>query len=219
MKNILLSTTLLFALNISAQTKPVQTKVPASKGFEGTLEFRQIKEGDTTNYIYYIKGDKVRIDNLRARTNQSAGGFLFDLKAGTVTTLNVERKVYSDAPKSNPAVINGKPEVTKTKNVKKILGYNCIEYIVKNTEDNSQVSYWMAAGKFDFFDKLIKLWNRKDKVSTYYTQLTGVAGMFPFFATQSSLDGKEELRLEVTKVEKKVVDAEKMKVPADYTRF
>lgn len=210
----------LFATSAAIGASAQAPKAAASKGFEGTIEFRQISMGDTTNYIYYVKGDNVRIDNLRGKAKENAGGFLFNLKDGNVTTLNAERKVYSEAPKSAPAVIKGKAEVTKTKNTKKILGYNCTEHIVKNTEDNTQISYWMAAGKFDFFDKLIKLWNRKDKVSTYYTQLTGVAGMFPMLATQTSADGKEQqMVLEVTKVEKKVQEADKFKVPANYTRF
>ncbi len=207
----------IFAATIACAASAQGPKGTGGKGFEGTIEFRQIAGADTTNLVYYIKGDKVRIDNIRKGV--SAGGFLFDLKAGTITSLNAERKIYSDVAKASPATMSGKAEVTKTKNMKKVLGYNCTEYIVKNATDNVSISYWMASGKFDFFDKLVKLWNRKDKVSVYFTQLTGVVGMFPMVASQTGADGKEELRLEVTKVEKKVLDPAMVAIPANYSRF
>ena len=96
----------------------------------------------------------------------------------------------------------------------------CNEYVVKNTTEKVQVTYWMAAGKFDFFFKLLKVLNRKDKSAVYVQQLTGVDGMFPFLSSQVNLEtGAEEVKMEVTKVDKKTVDASKFEIPKDYQKF
>lgn len=96
----------------------------------------------------------------------------------------------------------------------------CSEYIVKNAEEKVQVTYWMASNNFDFFFKLLKVLNRKDKSAVYVQQITGAEGMFPFLSSQVNLEtNKEEVKMEVTKIEKKTIDASKFETPKDYQKF
>ena len=37
----------------------------------------------------------------------------------------------------------------KGTNTKMVQGQKCAEYIVKNTEENTQITYWMVSGKYD----------------------------------------------------------------------
>lgn len=189
-----------------------------AQSFEGTIEFKKQTTFDTTTYIYYVKGDKVRIDEIGSATGKIEGTFLVDLKSQKMTSLSHERKIYMDKEKNASPVVNGQVAVEKTKNAKTVHEYKCTEYIAKNATENTEVSYWVAPGKFDFFPKLLNVLNRKDKFATYYQKLTGVEGMFPFVAIEKS-GGVEKGRLEVTKIEKKVLNDSMFNIPADYKKF
>ena len=188
--------------------------------FEGTIEFKKQTTTDTTNYTYYVKGDKVRIDEIGSKSKKAEGSFIIDLKTNQMISLSHDRKLYVEQVTGAPAVMIGKAEVKKTGNVKTIQGYKCNEFAVKNTDERVQVTYWLAAGKFDFFLRLLKVLNRKDKSAVYFQQLTRVEGMFPFLSTQVSLEtNKDEVKMEVTKIEKKAIDGNKFEIPKDYQKF
>jgi Domain of unknown function (DUF4412) len=211
MKKIFASALLIFAgvLAVSAQS------------FEGIIEFKKQTASDTLNYIYYVKNDKVRLDEIGSRSKKAEGSFIIDLNAQSLIALNHERKLYSEQKSAGtPAVVTGKSDVKRTGNVKTIQGMKCAEYIVKNADEKMQVSYWMASNNFDFFFKLLKVLNRKDKSAVYIQQITGAKGMFPFLSVQFNLEtNKEEVKMEVTKIEKKIIDASKFEIPRDYQKF
>jgi hypothetical protein len=91
--------------------------------------------------------------------------------------------------------------------------------VVTNTEENTKISYWVADGKFSFFEKLLRQLNRKDKSSVYFLQIPSIKNSFPMLSVQQSLDGKDQMRLEVTKIIKKEVDPTMFDVPRDYNKF
>ena len=194
--------------------------IASAQVFEGVIEFKKQTSTDTVNYIYYVKGDKVRLDEIGSKSKKVEGSFIIDLKTNSMVSLSHERKLYIEQASGTPATVVGKPEVKKTGNVKTILGVKCTEHVVKNADEKVQVTYWMGIGKFDFFFKLLKVLNRKDKSALYVQQLTGVDGMFPFLSSQVNLEtGKEEVKMEVAKIEKKTVDANMFAMPKDYQKF
>lgn len=194
--------------------------IVSAQSFEGVIEFKKQTPSDTVNYIYHIKGDKVRLDEIGSKSKKVEGSFIIDLKTNTMHSLSHERKLYIEQSPSSPAAIKGKPEVKKTANTKTIQGMKCTEYIVTNPEEKVQVTYWMASNNFDFFFKLLKVLNRKDKSALYVQQIQGADGIFPFLSTQVNLEtNKEEVKMEVTKIEKKTVDAAKFDIPKDYQKF
>ncbi len=192
----------------------------SAQSFEGVIEFKKQTSTDTVNYIYYVKGDKVRLDEIGSKSKKVEGSFIIDLKTNSMVSLSHERKLFIEQAPGTPATVTGKPEVKKTGTVKTILGVKCNEYVVKNADEKVQVTYWMGSGKFDFFFKLLKVLNRKDKSAVYVQQLTSVDGMFPFLSSQVNLEtNKEEVKMEVTKVDKKTVDAKMFEMPKDYQKF
>jgi hypothetical protein len=194
--------------------------IASAQSFEGVIEFKKQTTTDTVNYIYYVKGDKVRLDEIGSKSKKVEGSFIIDLKTNTMLSLSHERKLYIEQASGTPAPVTGKPEVKKTGNTKMIQGVKCTEYIVKNPDEKVQVTYWMADGHFDFFFKLLRVLNRKDKSAVYVQQITGAGGMFPFLSSQVNLEtNKEEVKMEVTKVEKKTVEPSKFEVPKDYQKF
>lgn len=194
--------------------------IATAQSFEGVIEFKKQTTTDTVNYIYHVKGDKVRLDEIGNKSKKVEGSFIIDLKTNSMLSLSHERKLYIEQASGTPAAVNGKCEVKKTANTKTIQGVKCTEYIVTNADEKVQVTYWMAANHYDFFFKLLKVLNRKDKSAVYVQQITGADGMFPFLSTQVNLEtNKEEVKMEVTKAEKKTVDPTKFEVPKDYQKF
>ena len=192
----------------------------ASAQFEGQIEFKKSTTTDTTSYIYYIKGNMVRIDEIGAKSHKVEGSFIVDLDAKTMKSLNHERKLYMDQPTPAAPTIKGTCSAKKGQNVKNIQGNKCVEYIVTNNEENTSISYYITDGKYSFFDKLLRQLNRKDKSSIYYLQIPDIKNMFPMLSVQTDIStGKETVKLEVTKITKKDVDPSMFEIPKGYNKF
>jgi hypothetical protein len=67
-----------------------------------------------------------------------------------------------------------------------------------------------------FFVPMLELLNQREDFSTHYLSLPVKDGSFPFLAVKYDAAGKEVGRLEVTRIEKKVVSASVFDVPKDY---
>jgi hypothetical protein len=191
----------------------------SAQSFEGVIEFKKQTASDTTNYIYYVKGNNVKIDEIGSRSRKVEGTFLIDMDEKTMMSLNHERKLYMT--NNNPAAptIKGTCVVKKGQNVKNLQGYKCVEYTVTNQEEGIIITYWLADGKFTFFEKMLRQLNRKDKSSVYFLQIPDVKNMFPMLSVQTDLTGKEISKLEVTKITKKELDASMFKIPQGYNKF
>ncbi len=191
----------------------------SAQAFEGTIEFKKITASDTVNYVYTVKGNMVRIDEIGSKSHKVEGTFLIDMDAKTMKSLNHERKLYMDQPTPAAPVIKGTCTVKKGQNVKNIQGYKCVEYIVTNNEENTQITYWLADGKFTFFEKLLRQLNRKDKSSVYFLQIPDIKNMFPMLSVQSDINGKVNTTLAVTKITKKEIDPSIFEMPKGYNKF
>jgi hypothetical protein len=191
----------------------------SAQTFEGVIEFKKQTTTDTTNYVYYVKGNLVKIDEIGSKSHKVEGTFLIDMDAKTMMSLNHERKLYM--MNNNPAAptIKGQCVVKKGQNVKNLQGYKCVEYTVTNQEEGVIVTYWLADGKFTFFEKMLRQLNRKDKSSVYFLQIPDVKNMFPMLSVQTDLTGKETGKLEVTKITKKELDPSVFEIPKGYNKF
>jgi len=189
--------------------------------FEGSIEFRMETKKDTTTNIYYVKGNNVKLDQIGKKSGKVEGSFVFDLPAKSIKFVNPARKVWGDHKSETPPSIKGTCEVTKSKATSMVGGKMCSEYTVKNTEENTQIVYFIATEKFDFFVPLVKLWNRKDKQSIYFNQIKDLPkGAMPMKSVETTLDTKAQMSLlEVIKIEKKTIDAATVAGPSDYKKF
>lgn len=187
--------------------------------FEGIIEFRKTSPTDTIDYLYYVKDNNVRVDEVGSRSKKVEGSFLVDLNAKTMKSVNHDRKLYMDQPTPSAPILKGACTVAKGQNVKNLQGYKCTEQIVTNNTEGVTITYWLADGKFAFFDKLLRQLNRKDKQSVYYLQIPETKNMFPMLSIQTDLKGKETGRLEVTKITKKTLTPDTFDIPKGYTMF
>ncbi len=211
-KTILQLTTIIVMLFTFSYTLTAQS-------FEGIIEFKKSSSNDTSNYVYTVKGNQIRIDEIGTKSHKIEGSFLVDLDAKSMKFINHERKLYGDQNTPASPVIKGNCVIKKGQNVKNLQGYKCVEYIVTNNDENTQVTYYVADGKFSFFDKLLRQLNRKEKSAIYFLQIAEIKNMFPMLSFQTDLTGKETSRLEVTRIIKKEVDSSQFEIPKGYNKF
>ena len=142
-----------------------------AQSYEGSIEFRMETTKDTTTNIYYVKGHDVKLDQIGRKSGKVEGSFVFNTETNEIKFVNPVRKVWGEHKSETAPVIKGACVSTKGANTKMVQGQKCTEYIVKNTEENTQITYWIVSGKYDFFVPLVKAWNRKDKQSIYFNQI------------------------------------------------
>ena len=210
MKKILLALTLCLGL----------TQITA-QNFSGSIEFKYYNQKDTNTNIYLVKDKLIKLDQYGKKSNAIEGSFIFDLTENKIKFVNPKRKVWGEHKSETPPVVKGVCAVTKGSDTKTIQGIKCVEYTVKNTDENTVITYWVAENKFAFFVPVIKLWNRKDKQSIYFNQIKDLPdGSMPLLSEEKQLsDGKMLTKLEVVKIGRKVPDDASLAVPANYNKF
>ena len=210
MKKILVAFTLLISLNTSF-----------AQNFNGSIEFKYSTRRDTSTNIYLVKNKMIKLDQYGKKTNAIEGSFIFDLNTNKIKFVNPKRKVWGEHVSEAPQAVKGVCEVTKGTGTKTIQGLKCVEYTVKNTEENTTITYWIVENKFSFFAPVVKLWNRKDKQSIYFNQIKDLPeGSMPLLSEEKQLsDGKLVTKLEVVKIGKKVLDDASFIVPANFNKF
>lgn len=192
-----------------------------SQGFGGSIEFKYYTQKDTNMNVYFVKEPLVKLEQYGKKRGDIIGSFIFDLKAHEIKWVNPKRKLWGFQKSETPQIIRGQCIVSKTGNIRKILGYRCYEYIVRNTEENLVISYWITTDKFEFFTPLIQLWNRKDKQSIYFGQIKDLPkGSMPLLSEEKQIsDGKVLTRLEATKIMASVLGDDAVAVPAGFSRL
>jgi hypothetical protein len=188
------------------------------QSFEGTIVFKRITFKDTTNYIYAVKGNMVRIDE-KNKKGRIQGTMLVNLKDKKITTISHDRKVFMDVETKPASLDLSKTIVEKTQETKEILGLKCVKWISKNTELNTEAEFWMHNGAYDFFIPLLNILNRKDKISLLYQQIPEAEGYFSLYGEEKALDGTVKEQLQVIKIEKKKMPEANFKIPVGYKKF
>lgn len=187
--------------------------------FQGVIEFTKATAMDTTSYIYYVKNDLVRIEEIGS-DKKVAGVFLVNTKTGKAKAISPERQLYMDQGPTMAKFSKMKDaEIIKGKSTKTIAGYKCKEFIVKSKDQETQISYYLVKDNFHFFEGLLLALNRKDKFSTYYQHLPDLQNTFPFYAIEADLNGKQKASLLVTNITKKDLEDHLFEVPKGYKKF
>jgi hypothetical protein len=187
--------------------------------FEGTIDFSKITNGQTTNYRYYVKNEKVRIEEFD-EDNRVIGVIIVDVLALNTILMNTQKKLYLELEKNNSklALIHG-ADAQFTKVEKNIAGYNCQEVIVRDKKDKREVSFFVNGENFNFFKNLMIALNRKDIPSLYFQQIPNLENLFPFSAIEKDHFGTIITAFEVTKISKNVVEDSFFVVPSDYSKL
>ena len=190
--------------------------------FEGSIKFVQITLNDTNYYTYHIKGNKVRLDvheNCKSCQNID-NSMIFDLDKKTIIALNPSRKLYINVP-AKPYIEkeNDQYQIIKSRNSKKIHGYKCYQWRVKNDKEKTEIAYWVANDNFNFFEDFLKLWNRSEKHALYYLQIPDTKGFFPMLSVERTILRDQKMKLEVINIERKKLDESLFDIPENYQSY
>ncbi len=189
----------------------------SAQAFEGVIEFTKTIGPVVTSYKYFVKGERVRIEEISAR-GEVQGIMLVDMHDQTVTALSPERKLYMDVPNMRlPKDVDTKVE--KTSEMKDLAGYKCEKWVVKSPAEDRIITYWVAQDQFDFFIPMLQTLNRKDEQAVFFLEIPDAKGVFPMVGLEQKMDGAEVSRLEVTKVTKGAQKAPLFEIPSDFNKF
>jgi hypothetical protein len=189
----------------------------ASEPFQGTIKFTKTIGPVTANYVYYVKGDKVRVEEI-GENGEVQGIMIVDTKANTVKALSPERQMYIDVPNKRPAR-DTEVYVQKTGNTQEINGYKCTEVKVTGKTDGREVTFWCADDQFDFFMPMLETLNRKDKLAVYFMNVPDLDGFFPMLGVEKKTDGMELSKLQVVDMNKTTLADNLFEIPEGYSKF
>ncbi|MBI4428140.1 MAG: DUF4412 domain-containing protein [Ignavibacteriales bacterium] len=201
--------------------------VAVAQQFEGVIEM-QIKGQNQESSMpmkYMVKGDFVRTES---QTPRGEFAMIMNMKERKMIMLMpqmnsyMERTIDSVAP---PPEGSKKPEFTKTGKSEKILGYDCEQYVVK--EDNWETEIWAAKGLGTFMRPRMGGpmgggrggMGRGGQTPAAWEEEIRAKGFFPLRTLTRNAEGKEEARMEVTKIEKKALDASLFKAPEGWQKM
>ena len=189
-----------------------------AQGFEGTIEFRKVKGGRQSTYIYYVQGDFVRLEEF-GPNKTIVDLAVINMKEETVYLLSPERKSYMvlHTNKSTKDMTNTKVEMTKESRT--ILDHPCKKWVISNSDLNAKVTYWVTPGKYNFFVDLLAALKRKDYHALFYQQVPAAVGYFPMVSTWTDINGVEKERLEVIKINEHILRGNFFTIPSDYTEI
>ncbi|MBI3004999.1 MAG: DUF4412 domain-containing protein, partial [Ignavibacteriales bacterium] len=205
----------------------VFTSLVSAQQFEGIIELQMKGPNmDTpTPMKYMVKGDLVRTES---QTPRGEFAMIMNVKERRMIMLMPQMKSYMERTiDSLPASAAGgkKPEFTKTGKTEKILGYDCDQYIVK--EENRETEVWAAQGLGTFMRPRMggpmgggrSGMGGGGQMSAAWEEEIRAKGFFPLRTVTKNAGGEEESRMEVTKIEKKNLDASLFKAPEGWQKM
>ncbi|PIP53877.1 MAG: hypothetical protein COX07_08380 [Bacteroidetes bacterium CG23_combo_of_CG06-09_8_20_14_all_32_9] len=208
--------------NPESQNNPAKNNDFKDKQFEGSIRFIQENLDDTLYYTYYIKDYMVRLDvQENCKDYEKTDNYLlFDLNNGTITAIKPSQKMFINVPPK--PYIDSKDQnyqIIKTNNNKKIQGYKCYQWRVKNKYQNTEISYWVAQDNFNFFEDFLRLWNRSEKHALYFLQIPDATGFFPMLSEERTILREQKMTLRVTEVVKKDLNQTIFVIPKEYKSY
>jgi hypothetical protein len=195
-----------------------QPENPVS-GFEGSMTFVKKTYYDTTYFSYQIKEHYIRIEEMN-RAREVSRVYIVDVHNRAMVALHPKRKLFTTV-QVNPYhyAPNPNTEIIKTNNRRRIKGILCTQWRVKNQEENTETTFWVANEEFAFYRKLIEIVNGIDKINFYFMQIPGAEGFMPLLTEERNLLREKRTHIELIEIERKPIDVKLFSIPTDYKLF
>lgn len=190
-----------------------------TKSFEGKIELIEKKQFDTVTYILTVRKNLIRLDELKPN-KKIDNSLLFNLIDNSVFALQHDKKMYINVPaRTFQASSSDKIKVLKTNNTKNISGLKCYQWRVKNTSENTEITYWVSGNQYDFYNKFLKLWNKTDKCYQYYLTIPEATGTLPLQQVERTLLRDIRTTITINKIIPQKVDSNFLLIPKNYSLF
>ncbi len=192
--------------------------VASAQPFEGVINTVTTVNGQKFEATEYVKG-------LQTRSEMSMNGQqivnLTDMAGKTVSTMMPARKMcmVMSIPDAKAVQADPAAKPVKTGKSETILGYTCDEWVSTNSKTKQIVDMWLAKGTGMNMEGMGGQMDRYLSQSASDFAPMFKDGAYPLRTILKDESGKETMRQEVTKIEKKPVDASLFVVPADYKKM
>ncbi len=190
-----------------------------AQSFEGVIDFRKTNLAEKVYYSYTVKGNHVRIDEKSEDGKSIIATLLVNLSSKEILALSHERKLYMKREAKTTDRVANSPRIIRSGNHRFIGSNDCEQWRVKNDGENTEISYWVTKGNYDFFLPLLGVLGRKDRFATYYLSIPDREGFFPVDAVERDLQRNEKGRLEVLSITEKKLDNSLFEVPKNYMQM
>ena len=195
------------------------TVTASAQQFQGSVYFTKSNMMDVTQYVYHVKDNMVRIDEMVEGSDDLVATLLVDLEAEEMYALSHERNLYMKRPKKDGNPSAEGVEIKEGTLKREIHGKVCRQIRLKKKEDNRELMFWVTEGEYAFFPKLLKVLNRKDYFSTYYLNIEGIENMMPLMAEENTLLREKKGFLQVEKIETKDLPSSMFEIPEGYEKM
>lgn len=186
------------------------------KSFEGSIDLVQESHYDTSYFTYFVKDENVRIDKLD-NNHILIQSLLINLEKREVYILSPSKKLYTKLIVNKQHKLDDENfTILKTENSRMVDNYKCYQWRVKNTERNTEVSYWVAQNNFYFFEELVRLIDSTNDIYEFFEKIPDTQGFFPMLSIERTLLRKEKSRTYVVNISGKKVNNNLFKIPSDY---
>ena len=193
--------------------------ISSAQQFQGSVYFTKSNMKDFTNYVYHVKGDMVRIDEMVEGSNDLVATLLVDLEKEEMYALSHERNLWMKRPNKDGNPVADGVEIKEGTLKRSIHDKICRQIRLKKKEDDRELMFWVTEGEYAFFPKLLKVLKRKDYFSTYYLNIDGIDEMMPLMAEENTLLREKKGFLQVDRIEVKELPDSMFKIPEDYEKM
>jgi len=188
-------------------------------GFEGNITFVKQTYYDTTYYTFSVKEKMVRIDEINNR-HEIMQSLIINLQDKKITALSPSQKLFTTIEKFKASDDLQKDfSVIKSQNYKYIDGHKCFLWRVRNTNLNTDMSFWVAETDFSFYSEVMSLLGRTEDYSKYclfFNQIPDAQGYFPMMVVEKTLLRDEKMKVSVQEINPRRIDNKLFVVPRDY---
>jgi hypothetical protein len=187
-----------------------------AKDFEGIISFIKIDGKDTTFYMYKVKGNNIRVDDVK-KDGSLNGIMLLNLNNSSIVMLSGINKFYINVPISTKKLSDLDLVVEKTKDKITVAGKKCNLWIVTDKLSGTNFEYWVNNKyNYPFFNGMLKVLNREEPIAHSWLEMQVDDDFFPMIGIEYNASGEVIRKIEVISIEEKKLADEIFELPADY---
>ncbi len=187
--------------------------------FEGVISFKSSYWGEESEFQYYSKDERTRIETRRARHGRAA--VIMDLKVKKVSMLllNLRLAMVMNLNTASLLASSGAAGgLTKTGNVHTVLGYRAEQWFHEGEEEDTEIWGTTGLGVFIGLHPTSSMFGRTGGAPPWVRALRE-QGIFPLIVIRKDKNGKERGRMEATAIESKVLSNELFEIPRRYITY
>lgn len=187
--------------------------------FEGSIKFIKETVFDTSYVVIYVKGEKMRVDEVNSRKTVIQS-LLIDLNRAQVIVLSPSKKLFKEIPiQSNTNQTPEDFEIIKTQNRMQFNGETCYQWRVKDISRNTEVTYWVSDFEYDFFPQLLKIFRNPEAGFRLFSYIPDFQGNIPVLTVERTILRKKKTEIELAEVNKRELNDKLFRIPPGYQKI